>query len=261
MYRKFQLLGVDNEMFMNEVEHYREIGDEGFRRRASRIKDMLQSAVVGEGHILDGEKIRQNWFPKVECDVFISHSHKDKDLAVAIAGWLSEKFKLHAFVDSEIWGSAQQLLKEIDDQFCKIQGEQLYNYKQRNQSTSHVYLMLNMALAQMIDNTECLFFLNTPESINLEDIGRQLTLSPWIFSEIGLSNLLRSKVPTRCAKVRKFSDGGKLKPLNDSRIPMMAHTVETPNFVTLDKSALHQWSLCGDNGTSALDALYRMFPQ
>ena len=197
----------------------------------------------------------------MECDVFISHSHKDKDLAVAIAGWLSEKFKLHAFVDSEIWGSAQQLLKEIDDQFCKIQGEQLYNYKQRNQSTSHVYLMLNMALAQMIDNTECLFFLNTPESINLEDIGRQLTLYPWIFSEIGLSNLLRSKVPTRCAKVRKFSDEGKLTENKGSNIPMMAHTIETPNFVTLNNEALHTWSLCGYNETGALDALYSMFPQ
>lgn len=261
MYRRFQLREIDDEIFSYDIGDYQKIGETILDKRAEEIKTGLQSAVVGNGHILDGEKIQRYWFPRVECDVFISHSHKDRDLAIAIAGWLSEKFSLRAFVDSEIWGSAQQLLKEIDDQFCKIQGKQLYNYKQRNQSTSHVYLMLNMALAQMIDNTECLFFLNTPKSINLEDIGRQLTLSPWIFSEIGLSNLLRSKVPTRCAKVRKFSDGGKLTENKGSNIPMMAHTIETPNFVTLNNEALYKWSLCGYNETGALDALYSMFPQ
>ena len=58
---------------------------------------------------------------------------------------------------------------------------------------------------QMIDNTECLFFLNTPNSISFDAPVHSTTSSLWIYSEIAMSRLIRKQVPER------------LKNLNESR--------------------------------------------
>lgn len=261
MYRKFQLQNIDEHMFVNNIAYYRKSGQNVVKGKTERISGVLQSVIIGNAYALDGQRIQEEWFPEVKCDIFISHSHKNKDLAICIAGWLHEKFGLQAFIDSEIWDNAENLLKEIDDHFCKIPGKHLYNYKQRNQSTSHVYLMLNMALAQMIDNTECLFFLNTPESVNLKDIRGESTLSPWIFSEIGLSNLLRSNIPDRFGETRKFAKGGDVKRITESQDLSMTHRIETSDFVQLNNMSLHKWATtCSEQGTAALDNLYKTFP-
>ena len=62
--------------------------------------------------------MQANWFPQIKADIFISHSHKDKGLALALAGWLEETFGLTAFIDSCVWGYANKLLKMIDDEYC-----------------------------------------------------------------------------------------------------------------------------------------------
>lgn len=142
---------------------------------------------------LNGNRIQQDWFPLILCDVFISHSHADEDKAHGLAGWLSSEFGIKAFVDSTVWGYADTLLKEIDNRYCRTEDKLHYDYNLRNGSTSHVHLMLSMALAKMIERTECLFFLN-PSSITTEEsINR--TRSPWIYYEIGISALLRQKEP------------------------------------------------------------------
>lgn len=259
MYRKFQLREIDSNIFAYNTKRYQEIGESILKEQAKEIKTKLQSIVVGDGHILNGDEIQQNWFPKVECDVFISHSHKDTGLAVAIAGWLYKEFDLLAFVDSEIWGNSQDLLKEIDELFCRNDDGNTYDYLRRNQSTSHVYLMLNMALAQMIDNTECLFFLNTPSSVCLDDIKDSKTLSPWIFSEINLSNILRLRIPERLSITSSYSTGGALNErANDS---MMNHSLDLNNFISLCSTDIIEWQRRCDLGCrkkEALDVLYKM---
>ena len=55
--------------------------------------------------------------------------------------------------------------------------------------------MLNSALNHMLDKTECLWFINTENSvIPLDKIGKpDQTISPWIYSEIVMANTLRKK--------------------------------------------------------------------
>ena len=62
--------------------------------------------------------MQANWFPQIKADIFISHSHKDEDLALALAGWLKVSFGLTAFIDSCVWGYANDLLKMIDYKYC-----------------------------------------------------------------------------------------------------------------------------------------------
>ena len=67
---------------------------------------------------LDGDAIMSNWFPKIQADIFISHSHADEKYVITLAGFLNEKFGLRSFIDSCVWGYSVELLKEIDNRFC-----------------------------------------------------------------------------------------------------------------------------------------------
>lgn len=175
---------------------------------------------------LDGNQIIKEWFPNdVKYHIFLSHSHKDKELALKIAYILEKKHNLKVFVDSNIWGNSIDLLKEVNNKYCIseiFENKTLYDYDKCNYSASHIYLMLMNSLNVMIDKCEVLFFLNTPNSISLEDNLDNLnnsdkTLSPWIFSELQTSEIIRKKTPERLLrKTRLFSAKEGLIPLNES---------------------------------------------
>lgn len=120
--------------------------------------------------------------------IFISHSHNNIDEVTAFAGWLYDCFKLEAFVDAWAWEYSDDLLKEIDRKYCYQPRKRTYNYKTRNLTTSHVHMMLSVALAEMVDNAECFIFFNTPESVI-----KDKTTSPWIYYELLLATRLRRR--------------------------------------------------------------------
>lgn len=207
--------------------------------------------------------MKANWFPQIKADIFISHSHKDWELALALAGWLRETFGLTAFIDSCVWGYANKLLKMIDDAYCYKTETNTYNYQKRNYSTSHVHMMLSVALTQMIDNTECLFFLNTPNSITPDTIINQ-TESPWIYSEIAMSKLIRkkSKEEHRNKSLlefqRTFAEGGSLK---------VRYDLPINHLTDIHAGCLKEWKeVWGEDSNNklqeskklALDILYKL---
>jgi hypothetical protein len=162
-----------------------------------QIKRVLDDLLLGNGD-LDATKMWEQWFPEISSHVFISHSHKDEHNVKIFAKWLYEKFSITSFIDSTVWGYADNLLKQIDDKFCLNAGGEHYSYDKRNVSTAHVHMVLTSALTMMLDNTECVIFLNTPNSINPKDnISGDTTYSPWIFNELLASKLLRRKSPDR----------------------------------------------------------------
>ena len=211
-------------------------------------KNSIRKYVFGENGELDGNAIQDDWFPSINCDIFISHSHNDIELANLLADWLYSNFGLTSFIDSNIWEYVDDLQKEIDDTYClKKKGK--YDYQKRNFSTSHVHLMLNMALMKMIDKTECLFFLNTPNSISLSEIGER-TLSPWIFSEIGISQMIRQNKPDR----NMFFE-------SESKLDI-SYSVDLSKLTTLKQDILKNWkdefSKENKDAKKALDNLYRI---
>lgn len=149
---------------------------------------------------LKASEIEKVWFPSIEADVFLSHSHKDEEQVIAFAGFLKE-LGITSFIDSCVWGYANDLLKDIDDTYCiesvKDNGGHTYDYESRNYSTAHVHMILNGALHKMIDSTECLIFLNTPNSLRIEDLKNGTTDSCWIYSELLASSMIQKKQPIR----------------------------------------------------------------
>ena len=179
MYRGFNLLLEKNYFKKDHFEYLQEVGLDRLLCQKTTIEKIINSFIKDDAS-LDGSKMQANWFPQIKADIFISHSHKDEKLALALGGWLKETFGLTAFIDSCVWGYSNYLLKLIDDVYCRNINRNSYDYDKRNYSTSHVHMMLSVALTQMIDNTECLFFLNTPNSITPDTIINQ-TESPWIY--------------------------------------------------------------------------------
>lgn len=213
--------------------------------------------------ILDAEKIQSDWFPDIKADVFLSHSHADKNLAIAFSGWLKEKFGLCSFVDSCLWGYCDELLKIIDNKFCKNDNG-IYDYKSRNVSTGIVHMILMNAITKMIDKTECLMFLNTPNSIVLENDISQKTYSPWIFSELETSRFIRKIIPNRLEK--RIKDSTKfLSAINESQL-IVAFPANTSHLIKLDNKDLTNWcksySLCNNylsyKKECPLNYLYKM---
>ncbi len=148
--------------------------------------------------------MKSNWFQIEKVDIFISHSHQDINKVQALAGWLYDEFELTAFIDSCVWGYCDELLKQLDDKYCKNKTNENYNYDLRNYTTSHIHIMLSTALAEMIDKTECIMFYNTPNSISLSDDlneikseKKKVTLSPWIYHELAMTSLIREQKPNR----------------------------------------------------------------
>ncbi|KGE71315.1 TIR domain-containing protein [Limosilactobacillus reuteri] len=150
---------------------------------------------VGE---LEASSIKEKWFPHDKnYDVFISHSHKDIELAKKLACWLKKEFNLNAFIDSTVWGYADDLLRQIDDEYCVLNkssdSKKIYDYDKRNYTTTHVHLILVSALREMIDSCECLIFLNTGNSVKLSNSMHKETDSPWIYDELQSARFIRKR--------------------------------------------------------------------
>lgn len=172
-----------------------------YDHNCASVKRSLDSFL--EGGRLNGNQLQEHWFPQINADIFLSHSHKDEELAIGLAGWLKQEFNLDLFIDSCVWGYADDLLKQIDNKYCLNPEKDTYNYQKRNGSTSHIHMMLNVALSNMMDRTECLFFLNTPNSITSKEAITK-TQSPWLFAEIAISEVIRHKAPKR-QKILKWA--------------------------------------------------------
>lgn len=200
---------------------------------------------------LDGERIMQDWFPEIDCNVFISHSHNDIHLAKVFAGRLYENFGIKSFIDSSVWGYANDLLKIIDDKYCRNNTTNTYNYTKRNFSTSHIHMMLIAAINKMIDKTECVIFLNTSSS-NIGQGINDKTLSPWIYGEIETTRIIRKERPIR---LKAFREGGKIIEENlDVKYPL-----NLKHLMDLNSDLLVQWSRGSTNKPlDALDKLYEL---
>jgi len=253
MYRAFNLIDYDWSKFS------RAVGDSIFDRNRAAVRAPLESFLTGE--IVDGTKLANHWFPTYDADVFISHSHKDEDIAMRCAGWLKSVFNLDPFIDSCVWGYAETLLKQIDDKHCWNEKTKTYIYENRNGSTSHVHMMLSAALSAMLDATECVIFIKSENSItSKESIDK--TKSPWIYLELSMIRILRRVKPPRKTLLLDNVSGGMIK--TAQRSYEAEYEVPLSELTTLNEHQLVQWQEAYNqkkgNGAHALDLLYGSVP-
>lgn len=157
---------------------------------SNKIKAKLSELIIQENGLIDGDKLKKQIFPTDfinPYNVFISHSHNDIEEAKYLAKFFCEAgFK--AFLDSYVWGSADNLIKAINDKYCK-NNKGGYKYKDVLFVTSHVHSILSMAIMETISQIDIFLFIESSESINLNK-DNTTTLSPWLYQEINFAQIL-----------------------------------------------------------------------
>ena len=73
-------------------------------RRIINSKDMLQAS-----------EIKKLLLPSKRYDIFISHSHKDLELAKGFANYLYLFFNVTCFIDPLYWGNIDELQNELNE--------------------------------------------------------------------------------------------------------------------------------------------------
>ncbi|MDR1962671.1 MAG: hypothetical protein LBQ50_02715 [Planctomycetaceae bacterium] len=220
------------------------------------MKKSVECAFRRDGTI-DGTKLQENWFPQIDAHIFISHSHQDEKLAIRLAGWLHKTFGLDSFIDSCLWGYSKELQRHFDKIFSWLPLNGFYDYSISHLIADHIHTMLTMALAQMIDNTECLIFLNTHNSIppnkTIEQTFNktiQETFSPWIYAEIQMSRLARSKTLNEYRECKSNKIAAFSLPVN--------YPLDTSHLTNLEFMDLCNWEQKYDNALCPLDILYKL---
>lgn len=236
----------------------------------NRPKQSIKNFFNDDGS-LDGNNIISEWFPQEKFDIFLSHSHADEHIAYMLANFLEENFGLRCFVDSSVWGYADKILKEVDEEFCKKKdenGKVTYSYEKRNITTSHIHNMLSVSIAGMMDQCECLFFLNTENSLikkeNIKTLMEGETYSPWLYYELSMCLFLEKIIPKR------FAEGGMSvesmtmdEARADSVRPVARYFIQTEYMTILSGQDLTNWmsgSCSGRKGIHCLDWIYKYHP-
>lgn len=243
-------------LFFDDYDHddYK-IGLDLYSKHKDRVGTKIGNFKNIDG-TLNGSKMQANWFPPIKADVFISHSHADQEIAISLAGWLWKNFKIRTFIDSCVWDYAGQLLQMIDNKYSKI-GTTTFSYEKSNLAASHVHMMLSVALSRMIDSTECVFFLNTPQSITPLRVIDQ-TVSPWIYSEIEMTRLVRKR-GAAVHRIKKFSSFMG-EHLEKGGMLALKYDVDLSHLTKLNKDDLDVWEAVYAGEKYALDILYDFNP-
>ena len=251
MFRAFDLR-LDKDEFGDCFGYYEKIGAEILSTHKQTFSQNMIRSLKGN---LSGTELQDALFSPANVHIFISHSHNDLSLARALAGWLKAELGVVAFVDSNVWGSADKLHMDLVKEACanrfilnKQAVCQIYG--------QHVHMMLAVAIQKMIDSTEVLFFLNTPNSISTklpQGKGvRARTQSPWLYYEISCAEMARSK------NIEEYR--GK-QIVNESLGIMrdIEYDVEMSRFMSIDVYTLIEWvDIFRENNEHPLDVLYRV---
>lgn len=76
----------------------------------------------------------------------------------ATVDWLKRELDMDSFLDDEIWRSADDILKVIDKKSCWKEDRGVYDYNERNLTTSYVHVMLCNAIMQAMNSCDFVFF-------------------------------------------------------------------------------------------------------
>lgn len=176
MFARFNLK-LDDDWFYDRKQDHSSLYSE-----KKQIQKSIENYIFNDIY-LDASSIENAWFPNVDAKVFLSHSHKDENKVLMLQEYLLYEYGITSFVDSTVWGYADDLIRLIDEKNIDS-----------NRTASFVYILLQSALVKMIDSCECLIFLNTPNSVLMNDVIRGTsTDSVWLYNELLMSSILKVK--------------------------------------------------------------------
>lgn len=261
MFSRFTIKSRELEIYLSDFR--RETPEDIYSADAERVVSQVQRIIMASSNngVVEAAQLKDGFFPtnfRNKYQVFISHSHADIELVKKFANTLNAKFGVRCFVDSMVWGNMYEMLRELDEKYCKTPPHG-YDYDRRNMSTAHVHAMLSIALLEMIEQCECCIFVqsenSTIPSLELKSISNDVkTFSPWIYEEINYMNMLQPHRPQRLLRFFSALNENEQRELNNYLNPVpIVHGLNLDNFkeVTRDKLS---YNINSERGW--LDTLY-----
>jgi hypothetical protein len=169
---------ISNKTFLTE-------GKTIFQENSNNIQKILANNTNSSG-IMNATNIKAAMFPRLNCDIFLSHSSKDNELAYYTAGHIQKKCGKSVFIDSALWGNMYELEEKINDKYSILKetthkaGHKIYNHNNVLKIASNTRMILCTALFSMILNCKYFIFLQTENSL----VENSNTHSPWIYYEL-----------------------------------------------------------------------------
>lgn len=224
-------------------------------------REILKKA-VNSSQKISADKIKEILMPRNPYDIFISHSHKDLNLAKGLAGYLQKYCKVSCFIDSLYWGNIDDLQNEVNElhlTYDDTTRRSYYDYEKTLQVAKHANMILASALTEMIDCCECVFFLNTDNSVirGTEAISKNETYSPWIYHEVFTTTIIQKKQRS------KFNENYQIRDSAIKQIPDISYGLDLNGMTVLKEEDILDWGtkINFNKDKHTLDVLYNLNPE
>ncbi|GAA7747709.1 toll/interleukin-1 receptor domain-containing protein [Helicobacter pylori] len=149
-----------------------------------KIVEKIYKLIEGAKHsnddtILNHNKIKEAFFSPFEpqlkdAQVFLSHSHADKNKALKVKNYLESETNHRVFIDSLFWDYKDDVLNELE------------KYDDTSKIEDAFTLILRESLQDMIEKCPYFVFLQSNNSVSNQGLSR-ITYSAWI-EELKIAN-------------------------------------------------------------------------
>ncbi len=154
-----------------------------------KIVEKIYKLIEGAKHsndeiILNHNKIKEAFFSPFEpqlknAQVFLSHSHADKNKALKVKNYLEEDLDAECvFIDSLFWDYKDDVLNELAE------------YDNTSKIEDAFTLILRESLQDMIEKCPYFAFLQSNNSVSFNQDLSCITYSAWIYEELKIAHSL-----------------------------------------------------------------------
>ncbi|GAA8206501.1 toll/interleukin-1 receptor domain-containing protein [Helicobacter pylori] len=148
---------------------------------AKKIYELIKGAKhPNDGIILNHNEIKEAFFspfkPQLKnAQVFLSHSHADRNKALKVKNYLESETNHRVFIDSLFWDYKDNVLNE------------LAKYDDTSKIEDAFTLILRESLQDMIKKCPYFVFLQSNNSVSNQGLSRT-TYSAWVYEELKIAN-------------------------------------------------------------------------
>ncbi|MFP6285430.1 TIR domain protein [Helicobacter pylori] len=155
---------------------------------AEKIHELIQNAKhSNDGIVLNHNEIKEAFFspfkPQLKnAQVFLSHSHADKNKALKVKNYLEEDLDAECvFIDSLFWDYKDDVLNKLAE------------YDDISRIEDAFTLILRESLEYMIKKCPYFVFLQSKNSVSLNQDLLGITYSAWIYEELKIAHSISSE--------------------------------------------------------------------
>ncbi|GAA8662100.1 toll/interleukin-1 receptor domain-containing protein [Helicobacter pylori] len=168
---------------------------------AEKIYKLIESAKhPDDDTILNHNKIKEAFFspfkPQLkDAQVFLSHSHADKNKALKVKNYLESETNHRVFIDSLFWDYKNNVLKEMKKHHIDV-----------SKIEDAFTLILRESLQEMIEKCPYFVFLQSNNSVSNQGLSCT-TYSAWVYEELKIAHSIReSRLTPMMESMQVFHD-------------------------------------------------------